>query len=604
MHGYVGRGARGTTVAGRLLRLREGPVVRAVEKEASAGAAEVRHRGASRGLPELLALNLVVMLGYGLTGLVVAQFFAAFGRLPSPIWLPAGIALAAALLGRASVAPGLFAGSVAVNAILFQAPLWVTLAISLTNTVGPLLGARVMRRAAPPDQTFASLRGLAGFIVGGIGLHAAVTGAGGTLALLLIRHLSLDHAATAWASWWLSDAGGVLYLAPTLVLWLGHAAVPGPARGFEEKAMWVATTLAAGLLFGTGAALDPVMAPLPYLLALPLAWATLRWSLRSAATLFTLVMVIATVGTVAGVGPFIRLGLHDPLTGLGGLVVLCGVNMLLTGVLANERRAAALRLAEANRALEERVRQRTRELETAHAVAEAASDAKSRFLGVVSHELRTPLTGVLGCADLLLTSPLTAEQRRLVETQIGSGQALLRTIEAMLAVSQRETGATSAPASGFVPRDLLTACLEAIAAGARKRGLTPSVAVGPAVPARLVGDGERIGEILRELLANAVRFAVPGELRLTLVSLGAAGDRHRLRFGVEDGGPGIAPADQARLFQPFGLLDDSSTRRHGGAGLGLARCRRLAETMGGRIGLDSAPGTGSRFWLELELSAA
>jgi signal transduction histidine kinase len=97
---------------------------------------------------------------------------------------------------------------------------------------------------------------------------------------------------------------------------------------------------------------------------------------------------------------------------------------------------------------------------------------------------------------------------------------------------------------------------------------------------------------------------VPGQLRLTLVSLGAAGDRHRLRFGVEDRGPGIAPADQARLFQPFGLLDDSSTRRHGGAGLGLARCRQLAETMGGRLGLDSAPGAGSRFWLELELEAA
>jgi two-component system, cell cycle sensor histidine kinase PleC len=579
--------------------------LRAVEKEASAGAAaDARQSGVSRGLPELLALNLAVMLGYGLTGLVVAQFFAAFGRLPSPIWLPAGIALAAALLGRAPVAPGLFAGSVAVNAILFQAPLWVTLVISFTNTVGPLLGARLMRQAAPPDQTFASLRGLAGFILGGIGLHAAVTGTGGTLALLLSGHLSLDHAAAAWARWWLSDAGGVLYLAPTLVLWLGHAAVPGLARGFEEKAMWVATTLATGLLFGSGAALDPVMAPLPYLLALPLAWATLRWSLRSAATLFTLVMVIATVGTVAGVGPFIRLGLHDPLTGLGGLVVLCGVNMLLTGVLANERRAATLRLAEANRALEERVRQRTREMETAHAVAEAASDAKSRFLGVVSHELRTPLTGVLGCADLLLASPLTAEQQRLVETQIGSGKALLRTIEAMLAVSQRVAGATPALPSGFAPRDLLAACLDSIAAGARKRSLTTSVAVDPAVPARLLGDGERIGEILRELLGNAVRFAVPGELRLTLVRLGATGDRHRLRFGVEDRGPGIAPADQARLFQPFGLLDDSSTRRHGGAGLGLARCRQLAETMGGRLGLDSAPGAGSRFWLELELDAA
>jgi signal transduction histidine kinase len=91
---------------------------------------------------------------------------------------------------------------------------------------------------------------------------------------------------------------------------------------------------------------------------------------------------------------------------------------------------------------------------------------------------------------------------------------------------------------------------------------------------------------------------------LTLVSLGTTGDRHRLRFGVEDGGPGIATADQARLFQPFGLLDDSSTRRHSGAGLGLARCRQLAEAMGGRLGLDSAPGAGSRFWLELELDGA
>ena len=199
----------GTAIAGRVLRLREGCRL-ARGREGSGMGRSAFTSG----------INLAVMLGYGLTGLVVAQFFAAFGRLPSPIWLPAGIALAAALLGRAPVAPGLFAGSVAVNAILFQAPLWVTMAISLTNTIGPLLGARLMRRVAPPDQTFASLRGLAGFIVGGIGLHAAVTGAGGALALLLSGHLSLDHAAAAWARWWLSDAGGVLYLAPTLVLWL------------------------------------------------------------------------------------------------------------------------------------------------------------------------------------------------------------------------------------------------------------------------------------------------------------------------------------------------------------------------------------------------
>jgi signal transduction histidine kinase len=561
-----------------------------------------RRAGSTRGLPELLALNLAVMLGYGLTGLAVARFFTAFGLFPAPIWLPAGIALVAALLGGWAMAPGLFAGSFAVNALLFQAPLWVTLAISVTNAAGPLLGAWLMRRTAPPSQAFASLAGLGAFLLGGIGLHAAITASGGTLALLLGENLPPASAPATWAAWWLSDAGGVLYLGPTLLLWLGHVASPASVRRAEELAVWIGTALAAALLFGSGAAVDPTLAALPYLLALPLAWVTLRWSLRSAATLFTLVSVIATAGTVAGIGPFNRLGLHDPLVAIGALVVLCGVNVLLVGTMAAERRAAALRLAEANSALEARVRERTRELEAARATAEAAANAKARFLGNVSHELRTPLSGVLGCADLLLAGGLGAEQEALVRTQIASGESLLRTIETMLALSEGE--ASPGAEVPFEPRLLLPECLAGVTGSARARGLAVAWAVDPPVPAWLSGDRARIAAVLQELLANAVRFTAAGEVRLRLASLGAASGRHHLRFSVEDTGLGIAPADQARLFEPFGQLDDSSTRRHGGAGLGLARCRQQVEAMGGRIGVDSAPGAGSRFWFELALAAA
>jgi signal transduction histidine kinase len=476
----------------------------------------------------------------------------------------------------------------------------VTLAISATNTAGPLLGAALMRRTSAPDEAFTSLRGLGGFLFGGLALHAAVTASGGTLALMLGENLPVAKAAGTWASWWLSDAGGVLYLGPTLLLWLANGAAPAEVRRAEEIAVWAGTAIAAALLFGSGAAVDPKLAALPYLLALPLAWVTLRWSLRSASTLFTLVSVIATAGTVAGIGPFNRLGLDNPLVALGGLVVLCGVNVLLVGTMAGERRAAALRLADANRALEDRVRERTRELEAARAAAEAAARAKSRFLATMSHELRTPLTGVLGAADLLLAGVITAEQEALVRAQVESGESLLRTIEAMLALSQGEAGEDRA-ATAFAPRTLLPECLATVRMVADSRGLILAWNVDPAVPPGLSGHPGRIREVLRELLGNAVRFTPAGEVRLTLVSLGVAAGRHRVRFAVEDTGPGIAADDQARLFLPFDQLDDSSTRRHGGAGLGLARCRQQVEAMGGRIGVDSKPGAGSRFWFELAL---
>jgi PAS domain S-box-containing protein len=258
------------------------------------------------------------------------------------------------------------------------------------------------------------------------------------------------------------------------------------------------------------------------------------------------------------------------------------------------------------RQAEEQIQAQTEALIDAKARAEAAARAKSEFLANMSHELRTPLNGMLGHAELLLDdASLTPDQRRSAERIQTAGTALLTVVDDVLDFSRIEAGRIALEMHSFSPRRVAEDAVAIIRGLAENKGLQVALDLPRDLPSALLGDENRLRQILLNLLNNGVKFTAVGEVRVTVVARPAAeAGRYILRFSVVDTGIGISADHGNTLFERFSQVDGSIRREFGGAGLGLAISKRLAELMGGVIGFESEVGRGSTFWIEVVLAKA
>jgi signal transduction histidine kinase/DNA-binding response OmpR family regulator len=541
--------------------------------------------------------NAAIAVAYWALGYAVAIFFQAFGLFPAPNWPSASVALAAALLGGPRLWPGIFIGSFLSNYTLFDAPAQVAAAISVTNTLGPAVGALLIRRLCGTTLPFFRFRDVVIFMLFGAALHGLIAASGGVLASYVGGVLPAEVVFSAWLRWCLADAGGALFFGPALLLWWQDRTLRlSRPQALELGAVGVVTLLLAAAAFFLIEADHHSVSGLPYLLVAPLLWVTVRFSPRAGTTLFSAVAVVATIATVGGLGPFNLAGADRPLVTLGLMVVSLSIGVLFIGSLTAERRAAMGELEKTNRELEARVAARTADLVR-------ANRAKDDFLTTMSHEMRTPLTALLGNAELLLADPLPPPQRERAERMSRSGGLLLSLINDLLDLARIEAGRLELELRPTSVHEVTRHTVQMFEAAAAGKGLALHCDCHD-VPPWVLADGKRLQQLLVNLIGNAVKFTERGEVRVDVAPLDDDAETAYLCFTVTDTGIGIAEAGLDLLFKPFSQVAAGAARRHDGSGLGLAICKQLVEAMGGEIGVDSVAGVGSSFWFLVPLRLA
>jgi len=523
-----------------------------------------------------LGLSLLVAIVY-FAGAELGLSLATLHQNVTPVWPPTGIAIAALLIFGPRVWPGVFAGALAANLAL-NLPVASDIGIATGNTLEAILAWYLLQRSKRWDRSFESVRDVMTFIVYAAVLAPLVSATIGSLSVCFGDARQWSNFAWLWLTWWMGDGFGALIVSPLLLSWslswkIDRTDAP------EIASLLVLLIIVVLIVFG-GWFPGPIkIYPLAYLCLPCLLWAALRFDQRIVTGSILLMAAVAVWGAKHGYGPFVQPSSNATLLLLMSFVGTSSLMTLLVAAVTVERRKAEEEKWRLASELERRRADLLNRESHARQQAEEASRLKEEFLATVSHELRTPLNAVVGWSRLLRSGKLDNDGvSHAVEVIERNAAAQRQIIEDLLDVSRIVAGKLRINTQ---PVDLLLVIHAAIDA-VRPAAEAKEIKIGTHVEAPdliVRADVERLEQVFWNLLANAVKFTPHGGV--IDVYLERSDSLAEVR--IEDSGPGVPPDFLPHIFERFSQADGSSTRKHGGLGLGLAIVRHLIELHGGTV---------------------
>ncbi|MEO1086202.1 MAG: MASE1 domain-containing protein, partial [Acidobacteriota bacterium] len=456
----------------------------------------MREEAPSKAPLQVVLLVAIIVSAYFVTGRIGLDLSQIAGSV-TLIWAPTGISLAALILGGLRLWPGVWLGAFLVNSTV-GVPWPAALGIACGNTLEAVVGAVLLTRWWGLSHRLESWRDLLGFLALGVLASPVVAATVGSFSLYAAGVVPSSALASAWAIWWLGDAGGALVITPALLTWSGFR-----LRDLRRRPWLESVLLSGGMVLACAAAWTPIsgvlypsmaFVPLPFVI-----WAAVRFGSRgaSAATLGVVVMAVGL--TASEVGPFAFGGPHTSMVLLWIFISFTAVTALLIANLAAADRAAK-DLRNDQLALEAQRHQLAKE------AAERIAVAKSEFLANMSHEIRTPMVGIIGLSELLLAEEWPDRQRHRLETLADSANHLSRLIDDVLDFSKIDAGKMLLEETDFALRPRMATLIDLFRPKADAKGIELELQVASDVPEFIRGDSVRLLQILTNGVGNAVKF--------------------------------------------------------------------------------------------------
>jgi signal transduction histidine kinase/ActR/RegA family two-component response regulator len=496
----------------------------------------------------------------------------------SPVWPPAGIALAALLVLGYRMWPAIFVGASLVNAMT-AGNIATSLCIASGNTLEAVCGAWLVNRFANGIRLFDRSQNVFKFTLA-VMFSTLISPTLGVSSLAIGGFADWAKYDRIWLTWWLGDATGVLVVAPLIILWsLSPRWRLNPAKDFEVGFLLLLLVVVAEIVFGGWLPISAKNYPISFVCGPLLIWAAFRFTQRETATAIFILSAIAMWGTLHGFGPFVMETENQSLL----------ITQSSTAVLAITALALAAAMAERRRA-EAAISQQK-------AAVEAANRTKDNFLAMLSHELRTPLTPVLAALDTLETLPPNSEEAKASVTMIRRNVELeSQLIDDLLDLTRIAKDKLQLKFEQIDAHQAITDVVEICKTEANDRKIRVHLNLRAGAH-HVTADTAKFQQIIWNLLKNAIKFTPQdGEIAISTTNLAP----QVLTISVRDTGIGIAPEMMARIFNPFEQGDQSLHRRFGGLGLGLTISKSLAEAQGGTlVARSEGPDQGSTFILTM-----